>query len=124
MRSMTSRIEPRQRLKQPSVSKSNVMGTAGPVFQPSDGHPSDFGRPGDGRKETRELRRLGQEPETHSLRYAYLGNSKPLFLIASAADGEARNLINDTAASGFLAPTTIPAEKTVTFCAPGGKGPT
>jgi hypothetical protein len=41
--------------------------------------------------------------------------SMPLSLMASAAVGEVRNAMSALAASGSLAPTTMPAEKIVIF---------
>ena len=41
--------------------------------------------------------------------------SKPLFLMAPTAAGDARNLMRARAASGCSAPTATPAENTVTF---------
>ena len=42
--------------------------------------------------------------------------SMPLSLMAVVAAGEARKAISAFAASGSLAPTTMPAEKIVIFC--------
>src|SRR5258708_5903578 len=50
--------------------------------------------------------------------------SMPLFVIAGAAAGDARNMMSALAASGVFAPAATPAENTVTRWTSGGSGPT
>src|SRR4051812_6544529 len=50
--------------------------------------------------------------------------SKPLFLIAAVAAGDARQLMSALAASGSFALAATPAENTVIFWSSAGNGPT
>jgi hypothetical protein len=50
--------------------------------------------------------------------------SNPLWVMAPAASGEARNLISAQAASESAVLRATPAENTETFCTSGGNGVT
>jgi hypothetical protein len=50
--------------------------------------------------------------------------SNPLVVIALIPCGDMKNWTSNRAASGLFAPTTTPAENTVTRCTSAGSGPT